>query len=105
MELKGLVTENKCAGKIFAVPLLDHLLKPINSFEKGSDCKKKLSKILSLSLVILFEMPLKVRKIIQPAEQQESRASLFTDHSVLCFFRFKSLRQERRQFSLSCSCL
>lgn len=67
--VKGLVTENKCAGKISAVPLPDHLLKAINSFENVDDCKK-LSKILSLSLVILFDMFLKVRKI-QTSGQQE----------------------------------
>lgn len=67
--VKGLVTENKCAGKISAVPLPDHLLKAINSFENADDCKK-LSKILSLSLVILFDVFLKVRKI-QTSGQQE----------------------------------
>lgn len=102
--VKGLVTENKRAGKIFAVPLLDHLLKPINSFENGGD-SKKLSKILSLSLVILFEILLKVIKIIQTAGHQESRALLFIDRFVICFFRLKSLRHERRQYSSSCSCL
>lgn len=41
VEVRGLVTENKCAGKISAVPLLDHLLKPINSFEKGKEEETK----------------------------------------------------------------
>jgi len=47
--VKGLVTENKCAGKISSVTFLDHLLKPINSSENGDDCEK-LGKSLSLFL-------------------------------------------------------
>lgn len=61
MRVGGLVTENKCAGKIYAVPLFDHLLKSTDSYENGDKCKK-LGKILSLSLVIVFEMLLESRE-------------------------------------------
>lgn len=75
VEVKELVTVNKCAENISAVLLFDHLLKLINSFENQKVCKKP-SKILSLSLVILFEMLLKVRKTIQTARHQESSCLL-----------------------------
>lgn len=104
-KLKGYA--NKCggkiSGKISSVSLLGHSLKPINSFLKRNNYKKQ-SKILSLSLFILFEIVLKARKSTQTAGQ-ERRASLFIDNFAVWFCRFNSLKYERSQFSLSCSFL